>query len=217
MSVRRPLVAIAVVAALVGGAAGCGGRKEAPKAAQDSPQLTGVDPASDEVPATPSPTPSASPTAAIQFPEVQPAIGEKMGEIEIPKIGLVHAVFQGFELKQIDHGPGHWPRSPLPGQAGNVVFAGHRVTHSHPFLDIDQMAAGDLIIFRTPSGEFTYEMTESLIVRPADVHILNPTPEGTVTLFACHPKHSARQRYVVKGRLISSVPAPAPGGEDDDD
>lgn len=220
MALRRAF-AIVLVAVLAGGAAACGGRTgQETKAAQDAPQLPGVDPGSDAVPSTPTPTPPApSPTApVIQFPAVQAAIGEKIGVIEIPKIGLVHDVFQGFELKQIDFGPGHWPKSPLPGQPGNVVFAGHRVTHSHPFLDLDKLVPGDLITFRTPSGEFTYEMTEQLIVRPTDVHILNATTDATVTLFGCHPKYSARQRIVVKGKLIASTPpSDADAGDEPDD
>lgn len=205
LKVRPAVVAIGLTIALTGAA--CAG-EQAPLA-EDAPMLEGVDPGSDRVPASPPPSSSPTPGSVITFPEVQAAIGQKMGSIEIPKIGLVHDVYQGFELTQIDHGPGHWPKSPLPGQPGNVVFAGHRVTHSRPFYDIDKLVAGDLFVFRTPQGVFTYEMTEHLIVKPTDVWILKSTPDPTVTLFACHPKHSARQRYVVRGKLIRSEP-PAP-------
>jgi sortase A len=130
----------------------------------------------------------------------------KIGEIHIPKIGLVHPVFEGVTLTVIDKGPGHWPGSAVPGQLGNSVFAGHRVTHSHPFRRINEMAAGDEIIFKMPNGTHTYRMTGSKIVTPKDVHIVNPTPDATVTLFACHPPGSARQRYVVNGVHVSSTP-----------
>jgi sortase A len=156
------------------------------------------------------PSPLASPAVrpSRSSPAGQPPVGSPLGRLEIPKIGLVHTVYQGFELAQIDKGPGHWPGSPLPGQPGNVVFAGHRVTYSRPFFDIDKLAAGDEIIFKTPSGTFVYRMTGSLIVKPTDVWVLNATSEATVTLTACHPKFSARQRYVVKAKLTSSAPPP---------
>jgi len=128
------------------------------------------------------------------------------GMIEIPKIGLVHPVFEGFEESQIHWGPGHWPGSAQPGAAGNAVFAGHRVTHTRPFLDIDLLAAGDQITFRTNDGTSIYEVTEHLIVGPDATWIAQPTPDATVTLFACHPKRSARQRYVVRGKLIGWAP-----------
>ncbi len=130
----------------------------------------------------------------------------KIGEIQIPKIGLVHPVFEGVTLTVIDHGPGHWPGSAVPGQLGNSVFAGHRVTHSHPFRRINELVAGDEIIFKMQTGTFTYKMTGSQIVTPKDVHIVNPTRDATVTLFACHPPGSARQRYVVRGAFVSSAP-----------
>ena len=87
-----------------------------------------------------------------------------------------------------------------------MVFAGHRVTHTRVFFDIDLLTPGDQIIFHVATGTYTYEVTEHLIVGPADIWIANPTPEPTVTIFACHPKHSAKQRYVVRGKLISSGP-----------
>ena len=128
------------------------------------------------------------------------------GMIEIPKIDLVHPVFEGFEESQIHWGPGHWPGSAQPGQPGNAVFAGHRVTHTRPFLDIDLLVPGDRITFRTNDGTAVYEVTEHLIVTPDATWIAQPTPEATVTLFACHPKRSAKQRYVVRGKLIGWAP-----------
>jgi sortase A len=132
----------------------------------------------------------------------QPAFGM----IVIPKINLVHPIFEGIEEPVIHWGPGHWPGSATPGQNGNAVFAGHRVTHTRPFLDIDLVAPGDQIIFHLANGTFVYEITEHVIVGPNDLWITNPTPTPTVTIFACHPKHSAKQRYVVKGKLISAGP-----------
>ncbi len=130
----------------------------------------------------------------------------KIGEIHIPKIGLVHPVYEGVTLTVIDHGPGHWPGSAVPGQLGNSVFAGHRVTHSHPFRRIHELVPGDDIIFKMQNGTFTYKMTGHQIVTPKDVHIVNPTTDATVTLFACHPPGSARQRYVVRGAFVSATP-----------
>ena len=128
------------------------------------------------------------------------------GMIVIPKINLVHPVFEGIEEHVIHWGPGHWPGSALPGSVGNTVFAGHRVTHTRPFLDIDLLKPGDQIIFHLATGTYVYEMTDHIIVGPNDVWITNPTPMPTVTIFACHPKGSAAKRYVVRGKLISVGP-----------
>src|SRR5882724_6614143 len=134
--------------------------------------------------------------------EAHPAFGM----IVIPKINLVHPIFEGIDETAIHWGPGHWPGSASPGRLGNAVFAGHRVTHTRPFLDIDLLVPGDQIIFHLATGTFTYEVADHIIVNPQDVWIANPTPDATVTIFGCHPKHSAKQRYVVRGKLISSGP-----------
>jgi sortase A len=132
----------------------------------------------------------------------------QVGVVDIPKIGLVHPVYEGITLTVIDHGPGHWPGSAMPCEAGNAVFPGHRVTHSHPFLDLDRLSPGDQIVFRMPGRDCVYAVTGTQIVRPTDVWVTDPTPQPTVTLIACHPKHSAAQRIVVKGRLIGVIPRP---------
>jgi sortase A len=133
----------------------------------------------------------------------------QIGTIEIPKIALVHPIFEGVWLTVVDHGPGHWPGSAMPGHPGNSVFAGHRVTHTHPFLNLDQMAVGDHVIFDMSDGVFTYSVTSITIVQPDDLGIATPTRYPTITLFACNPKHSAAQRIVVTGKLIADIPVPA--------
>jgi sortase A len=132
----------------------------------------------------------------------------QVGTVEIPKIGLVHPVYEGITLTVIDHGPGHWPGSAVPCQRGNSVFPGHRVTHSHPFLNIDLLAPGDQVIFHVKGKDCVYTVTGTQIVVPSDMWVTNPTPTPTVTLIACHPKHSAAQRIVVKGKLIKEIPKP---------
>ena len=121
----------------------------------------------------------------------------ELGTIEIPKIGLNHRIFQGISLRTIDRGPSHWPGSALPGQVGNSVFAGHRVTHSHPFRNIDQLAPGDEVIFNVNGTRSVYAVTGSEVVSPKALHIVDQTPTPTATLFACHPPGSAKFRYVV--------------------
>lgn len=135
----------------------------------------------------------------------------EIGSIEIPAIGLEHSLFQGVTLHNIDRGPSHWTGTAMPGERGNAVFAGHRVTNSHPFLRIDELAAGDQAVFHVGDRRSVYEVTGNLIVTPADTWIADQTPDFTATLYACHPPGSVDQRYVVRMRLVSTGPEPAPG------
>jgi sortase A len=129
----------------------------------------------------------------------------QIGTIEIPKIGLVHPIFEGNTLTQIDHGPSHWPGTAMPGQRGNAVFAGHRVTHTHPFRNIDQLQPGDLVYFTVGGVRWTYRVTGHQVVTPKDTWIVAQTPDATATLFGCHPPGSARYRYVVRLELVPSA------------
>jgi sortase A len=133
----------------------------------------------------------------------------QIGSIQIPKIGLLHQVFEGITLTVIDHGPGHWPGSAMPCQRGNSVFPGHRVTHTHPFLDLDLLSPGDQIVFHMPGHDCVYKVTGTKIVLPSALSVTDPTPTPTVTLIACNPKHSAAQRIVVSGKLIADIPVRA--------
>ena len=150
-------------------------------------------------PADPAPTTRPSAPPADERARV-PIV--KIGEIRIPRIGLIHPIYEGVTLTVVDNGPGHWPGSAVPGQLGNAVFAGHRVTHSHPFRNADKLVPGDEIIFVMPNGTFTYKMTKQEIVKPTDTWIVNPTQTATVTLFACHPPGAAAKRIVLRGQFV---------------
>lgn len=137
----------------------------------------------------------------------------EIGRIEIPKIGLDHKMMEGISLRNIDLGPSHWPGTPLPGEQGNTVIAGHRVTHSKPFRRINELAPGDDIFFTVNGVRSHYKVTGQEIVAPTRVDIVNPTADPIATLFACHPPGSARQRIVVRAALQpaeTAAPAEAP-------
>lgn len=164
-------------------------------------------------PAVPSPPPE--PPAAYQplpFPIPIPADSYadepivEFGTIQIPRIGLAHTMFSGVTLHNIDRGPSHWPGTALPGQRGNAVVAGHRATHSQPFLRVHELAPGDEVIFGVGGVRSVYRVTGSLIVFPEDMWIANQTMAHTATLYACHPPGSEQQRYVVRMELVSTGP-----------
>lgn len=129
------------------------------------------------------------------------------GTLEIPAIGLSQPLFEGVTLTAINRGPSHWPGTALPGELGNVVVAGHRTTYTRPFWDLQLLQPGDELIFTTDDGRFVYELSSTEIVTPDGVHIVDQRNDHTATLFACHPRGSARERIVAHFALVE----PAPG------
>jgi sortase A len=154
--------------------------------------------------------PARPPTTAVGLPTPAPAPADAhaptpdviYGTVSLPSIGVSQPLREGVTLTALDKGPGHWPGTALPGQLGNVVVAGHRVTHTRPFYDLDRLRPGDPLVFTLADGaRFTYRLTSLETVTPDTMRIVDQTPAYTATLFACHPKHSARQRIVAHFRL----------------
>lgn len=172
------------------------------------------------VASTAAPTTGVAQPATGEFPPPKP--GDPIGVITIPKIGAEFATFEGVDLNYLTKGPGHFPGTPFPGQAGNAAIAGHRTTWAAPFNRIDELEPGDPIEIQTLQGTFHYEVMPApgpapgttigyKIVTPAQTEILAQTVgQNTLTLMACHPKYSAAQRIVVVARLVE---APAPTTE----
>ena len=146
-------------------------------------------------------TPAWNPVRVPKDPYAREAVRE-IGSIEIPKIGLTHAMYYGVTLNNIDKGPSLWPGTATPGSVGNAVVAGHRVTRTHPFRNIHQLVPGDRVVFTVQGRRSEYEVTGSRVVSPKALEITAQTGEATATLFACHPPGSAKQRYVVHLKLV---------------
>ncbi|CAB4947020.1 unannotated protein [freshwater metagenome] len=134
--------------------------------------------------------------------------GDAIAIISIPSIGVEHAVVQGVRRADLRKGPGHYPNTPLPGELGNAAIAGHRTTYGAPFGRLDELRPGNLIEVRTADGDFRYSVTETIIVRPTELSVLNATPTATLTLTTCHPRFSASRRLVVHASLVPASSAP---------
>lgn len=129
-------------------------------------------------------------------------LGAQVATLSIPRIGFDGAAHQGIDADVLALGPGHYPTTALPGEPGTVAFAGHRVTHTHPFLEINLLRRGDVITVTTSWGRFRYEVYREAIVSPTDVTVLRNVGFQQLVLTACHPPHSATKRFVVFARRI---------------
>ncbi len=121
----------------------------------------------------------------------------ELGTISIPKIDVEMTMFEGIRLSTLERGPGHWPGSAMPGQVGNVVVGGHRVSSHAVFRHVDQLESGDEIVFEDETGRHVYLVRDVQIIDPYDVWIVDPTETPTATLFACHPPGSTAQRIAI--------------------
>ena len=80
--------------------------------------------------------------------------------------------------------------------ADTIGIAGHRTTHTHPFLRLPELRSGD----RIQLGKSRYVVRRHTIVRATEVWVLHY--KGLV-LSACHPAGSSAYRYVVFAAKVS--------------
>jgi sortase A len=211
--------------------AACGGKTaaddpELAASSTDAPATTAGTTTPSTAPATVAPTTAApataapataAPTRALTANADNPGITSppnahaaepevRIGSISVPRLGLDTALFEGVTLTTLNKvGVGHWPGTALPSQSGNVVVAGHRVTHSRPFRNIDTLRPGDQVTFTIGGGQHTYTFASNEIVPPNAMRIVNQSADKTATLFACHPPGSARFRFVVHLTYVGST------------
>ena len=155
-------------------------------------------------------TPAAPKTVNARKPAAlkRPSIGKPLAVLEIPKIQLDDkVVVEGVGRDELRKGPGHVPSTVLPGQEGTFGVSGHRTTYGAPFYRLNELTKGDTITVVTREAVYTYSVTRTQIVRPTDTQVLdnvagpNGKPKATITLTTCHPRYSARQRFIVFGDL----------------
>lgn len=129
-----------------------------------------------------------------------------LGVMEIPSIDLRTKFYDGVVDEAVELGPGHWPGTPWPGQAGNSVFAGHRTTYTHPFADLDLLDRGARVRVAMRNGRpTTYRVFSTTVVSEAEyANVVLEQPRDktarTITLFACTPKGSRSHRIIVQAR-----------------
>src|SRR5690606_32560640 len=99
----------------------------------------------------------------------------------------------------IAFGPGHLQGTPLPGEAGNSVIAGHRDTHLAFLRDLQ---AGDELEVQRRDGQLArYRVTSMEVVDKRDTWVTRNLGGTRLTLVTCWPFEALRaggpERYVV--------------------
>jgi sortase A len=123
-------------------------------------------------------------------------------QIDIPAINVHNwPVVQGDGWEQLKKGVAQHIPSANPGENGNVVLSGHDDVYGEVFRDLDKLQPGDEVILYTMQEQFIYLVTETRIVEPSQVEVMNPTSDPTVTLISCYPYMVDKKRIVVFAKL----------------
>jgi sortase A len=121
--------------------------------------------------------------------------------LQIPAIDVDAPVVQGDSWEQLKKGVGQHPFTPDPGLSGNIVLSAHNDVFGELFRDLDQLKPGDTIVLFSPSGQYVYIVTDTQIVTPTQVDVMNSSGGSTVTLISCYPYMVDNKRIVVSAKL----------------
>ena len=128
--------------------------------------------------------------------------GGPLALLRIRSIGLEVAVLDGTDNLTLNRAVGRIAGTARPGEPGNLGIAGHRDGF---FRGLKDLAPGGELELETLDGaRLVYTVRDIWVVQPADVHVLDPTPEPSLTLVTCFPFYhvgSAPERYIVRAVL----------------
>lgn len=153
----------------------------------------------------------------------EPDYAETFATMYVPRWGrdYVKPISQGVSRADVldRKGIGHYPQTAMLGEPGNFAVAAHRTTYARPFWDIHKLKLDDRIVIRSEDTWYVYSVVDYYVEAPTYVASIAPVPRkpGTapdgyyLTLTSCHPKYSARQRYIVHAELVYWAPADSGG------
>ncbi|MGX8693788.1 MAG: class E sortase [Methanobrevibacter sp.] len=119
----------------------------------------------------------------------------------IPSIGINEKI-NNVSLSQ---GVLHEANSYKPTE-GDVLLFGHRTLQGSPFLRLNELHKGDLIVLEWPGiGELDYRVVGSKIV-PATYQLDAEAGGDTLYLITCDPIGSTENRLIVEGTLTEQKP-----------
>ena len=156
--------------------------------------------------------------------EVKTEHGTATAVVLIPEFGDDYEVplLEGTSDDVLASGFGHFPGTAGPGEAGNFVIAGHRITHGEPLRDMPDLDPGDQVLVETVDEIYVYELdtggddlevpfTADWVLQPQPV---NPDADGVgpvtapelITLTTCADLFHSDERWVAFGHLVATRP-----------
>ncbi|GAA5147906.1 hypothetical protein GCM10023340_21030 [Nocardioides marinquilinus] len=233
MAPRVGLIAGALVLAAAGASvagASTGGGSERSASAFDSPA---PDPVTGEQPLGAGSDPAGAGEGAEQADDgvppgyesgdpdeqvVEPAYRAGGTRLRIPKLGLDVPIVEGTGQRALARGVGRWQNDTLPGDRGNYVLAGHRVTNGEPFAELPRLRPGDEVIVIDGAYRYVYELDtrgDEYRVDDRELWPVKPVPKPMrggpsriLTLITCAETFYTEDRFIAFGHLVQVTMAP---------
>lgn len=152
------------------------------------------------------------PEVVAAYAERRIQVGDGLTTLRLPSLDVEVLVVEGTTPSALRAGAGHYAKTALPGEVGNVSIAGHRTTYGRPLNRMDEMKPGDIAELETPFAVYTYKAVPAFgghsnpwVVAPSETSVIAPeVGRSLLTLTTCHPKGSAKQRLIMRFELVGT-------------
>ncbi len=116
-------------------------------------------------------------------------------------------------LKTLSKGVALYPNGVKPGQQGKVFISGHSTgepwkgIYRFVFMHLNELKPGDEIIIDFDSTRYSYRVTKSSIIDPSNLKFISSdNSKPVLSLMACWPLWTTKNRIIVDAQLIKSSP-----------
>lgn len=138
-------------------------------------------------------------------------LGEILGEIRIPKIGVQLPIYDGVNDYQLSQGIGVLKGTDLPtgGLGTKSVLSGHSgIPNKRLFTDLHLLKSGDKFFLDVSGKKLAYQVDQIKTILPTEFNDLLPI-EGKdyVTLMTCTPIGENTHRLLVRGVRVAFTEA----------
>lgn len=130
-----------------------------------------------------------------------------IGQVAIPKVGLVTNVFAGLTNANLSFGAvSLFPDRPI--QIHNVVLIGHNmgVRHLH-FGALQNVSIGDKVYLRYFGHSYQYQVRQKSTIKETQIDRVADTMTSKLTLVTCSAATRTPNRILVSADLVKVLPA----------
>ena len=128
-----------------------------------------------------------------------------LGLLIINDLNIEVPIYNGTEEHILDRGAGRIKGMAKMNEDGNLGISAHRDSFFRGLKDIE---LGDVVLVQSAYGVEKYAVSDINIVPKADVSVLAPVEQKTLTLVTCYPFYhvgAAPQRFIVTALPVPDV------------
>ena len=162
------------------------------------------------------PTPSTTPASLVEAAEIVPA-GDVISipKIKVDKVPIIfeQSISEAAIQKSLESGVVHYAGTALPGERSNIVIVGHSSNdwwepgnYKFIFALLEKLTPGDQIQINYQTRKYVFEVTNSKVVEPTEISVLQPTSEPQLTLITCTPPGTSWKRLIVTAKQVAPLP-----------